>query len=410
MGGVGGFQSIIGGIKRIARQCLGRTRCIRVIDNGIRRRLNRRGRRRRRLRRKRQIQVLRGSDNPVSGGRGGRLRGIRRGQGVRGGTDAIGLELIEHALDGRRFAQFRVRAIHRGLRCRSRSRGIGGGFQGIQGTGIGDTVIGTAFRRGFSGLGLGRDIVRRDRGLGLERGGFRLRCLFGGDNRLCLDQRDGHGVLIAARIVDHLIQGHPAAVTERERRLIGELDTEGGILAGFQHVALIDRVTFLQRHAGAVGAGRFDLAFGGDNFTDWITGTGGRGLGVLARRQRTGEFDGELGLNQLAAFGDQIRGVLEPEEIADDDLLTIGARQDQVRPLADKVRTKHPSISRQRLDGAGLRFDDGDLAAWRRIPLAFSARWPFVVQSAASFFQLRFCPLAPQERAEKILPPSSSAG
>ena len=201
---------------------------------------------------------------------------------------------------------------------------------------------------------------RRHRRANRHRIRARLRDRATDERKGTLDNRERRGPLIRLRIVDQLIEDHPAPFTKRECRAIGERHADARFCARLDHVALINLIALLQRDPGAIGPDRRHRALQGLDGADRLRLLDAAVRGELLRRGCPGhaadQVRGELG----APFGLQRRRVLHREVVADDDLFAVWPLDDEVGPFAGEVgHQQHRAAGNGERGGAGRVDDNG---------------------------------------------------
>ena len=133
-------------------------------------------------------------------------------------------------------------AVFRNLQADLRTADTDGGHRGVQGHGV---------RIGF------RDLT-------------------GHESEHALQCGERNRAFLRARIINHFVQDHLAALTHGERGLISQQHAQGAVRAGFQNITLINRVADLQLDPSAVGPKRPNFAGQVFNVTDGLAISAGQ--------------------------------------------------------------------------------------------------------------------------------------
>ena len=182
-----------------------------------------------------------------------------------------------------------------------------------------------------------------------------------------LDHRNRRNALARLGVVNQLVEHHATAFAERKRGVVDKNQTDRAGAAGFDHVALINRVAQRQLDAAAVAADHDDLAADRLNRADGLRWGVGRGLRDLARRRGSGQAAHQIGAQLGAARRLQRRRRFQGEIIAHQELRALGPFDQQVRPVARKIgHQQHGAALDHQRFGAGRVKHDGLAAA--RLP------------------------------------------
>ncbi len=203
-----------------------------------------------------------------------------------------------------------------------------------------------AFRRGAPGQGRAANPDGRGRRVDEHVVRAGLGNLTRDERERALHDRGAEGAALRDRVIDHFVQDHAAVIGKGERGFVGEFHADRAQRAGFDDVALVNRVADLQLDLGAVGAGRFDLAGNVDDLADRLVSGGGAGLGFLTRRGGAGQLKGEFALDDVALRGNQIGRIGQIEIVLDKDLGAVLADQHEVGALAHEFGLKNPPAVR----------------------------------------------------------------
>src|SRR5262245_26461614 len=194
---------------------------------------------------------------------------------------------------------------------------------------------------------------RRGRGIDPHVAG--LGDLGGDEAHRPLDQVDQRGVRRAVRIVDELVERHARVLFETERAAVGKTDPERGITAGLDDVALEYEIAHVQVDGDAVARDRRRPAHRFDAPDRLLRGRRGC-LSVLTRRGRARKQLDHARGKQSAFRRNEVRLLLVPEIIGDENLVAVVAGQDEVGSFALEVGREQKMRVRNR-DGRGVRLD-----------------------------------------------------
>ena len=98
------------------------------------------------------------------------------------------------------------------------------------------------------------DTDGRHRGIQRHGVGVGLCDLTGNEGEDALDGRKIDGAFLGRRVVNHFVENDAAVLAHGKRGFVGQQDADGTVVSGFDDVALIDRIAFIQFHPGAVRA------------------------------------------------------------------------------------------------------------------------------------------------------------
>ena len=158
--------------------------------------------------------------------------------------------------------------------------------------------------------------------------------LAGDEDEGALQDREAGRAGAAGRIENHLVENDPAARFHGEGGVVDEADADRAVRAGLDHVVLENGIAFCQFDAGAVGVLGRDLAFGVLDDTDRGGAVGRRRLGVLARRQGSGEAGRGGAVDHRAVQCPEVGRHFAGEEVSDQNLAAVLAGQNQIGALA----------------------------------------------------------------------------
>ena len=114
--------------------------------------------------------------------------------------------------------------------------------------------------------------------------GVGLGDLTGHESEHALQGGQIYGALLSRRVVDHFIENDAAAFAHGESGFVGKQDADGAIVAGFDNVALVDGIAFLQFDAGPVGAHGEHRARQVFDVTDGLAIGAGNNAGISGNR------------------------------------------------------------------------------------------------------------------------------
>ena len=152
-----------------------------------------------------------------------------------------------------------------------------------------------------------------------------------------MNHRERERTIAAGRVVNQLVEHHPAIRAEGEERVVVEHDADSRAVLGFDDVALEHRRIGLEHDTGAVGARGGDRAFNRNRAANRLGARAGLELGVLARRERAGKLGDELGRQHRAARRHQGRRIGKREVVLDENRGAVRPDEQKVRALADEI-------------------------------------------------------------------------
>ena len=168
----------------------------------------------------------------------------------------------------------------------------------------------------------GRDRRGDDHGVGAAG-----RDLAGDEDEDTLNNRDAHGTDAGLGIVDQIVDHHAPPGAQGECGVVDKHQTDRGIQPGLHDIAEINRRIHLEGYLGAVGPRCRHRSIDDAGNSDGLGVGGCSGLGVLARRQRSGEAGHQLGRQHRAAGGGQRRGIGKFEISPNENLFAVRADQ-----------------------------------------------------------------------------------
>jgi len=180
--------------------------------------------------------------------------------------------------------------------------------------------------------------------------------------------------ILGGRIIDQFVHDQTAIAAQSKGGTVGQHDTDGTAMVGFDDVTLINGVTRLHHRRGAVGVAHGDGAriLVDDTDLDQTRALGPAfGLGELPRGQRPGQAGHQIGRQHLAVSGGQGMGDGTVEEAGNDDMLAVGQDDFQVGTMTEVIGAAQITTGGKGDDGRPFdRMNDLRLLLGRNVTLA----------------------------------------
>lgn len=161
---------------------------------------------------------------------------------------------------------------------------------------------------------------------------------------------------IGRRVIDEIVQHHAGVFADGEGGVIDEAQTDRAIAVGLDDIILINGIAGFQLNARPVLSA-------GENGTLGIFDNANRLAevsAILRQAFRTGtrQHIGQVARNHGTIERIEVRGLFRAKEIHDENFLAILPDQNQIRPLADKVRRQQKSATINDQTGFSRRIEN----------------------------------------------------